>query len=438
MESTINQKSDVSFDLNFTLTADELGKIENVVYRKAQKQVVVNGYRKGHVPIQMIRKLHGKALEEEVFDAAIQDAFKREVVDKGIRPIGRPLVTHIHRTDAGGLHGTIAYEIFPQFELKDYKGIAARKTFHNVTDAEVEAELQSARERFGTTVDAETIADEYHGVTVDLQKIMEGEPVIGDVSRDVQVYLRNETVNSELKEALLGRNVGDSVRVDLPSADVGVKSTFEVTIKKVSKVVPANLDDAFAQSALNQKEATVNDLRDAIRRGLVSEFERQSSESFRDQLVRGLLDRHPITVPQSMINEVLDQYLDEVRQGENKELPKDFDMKDFIGQMTPRAETLSRWVLLREAIVEKEGLGATEEDYEGLAAIEAERTGIDYARILRYIKKTPRYEERIRAEKALQFLEDYAIVQEVEEKQGIGLAVDDATGDDMHSEHNKA
>ncbi len=431
MESTINQKGDIAFELDITLTPDEFGTFEHNVYRKAQKQVVLKGYRKGHVPIPIIKKLHGKALEEEVMDAAIHETFQSEVIDKGIRPVGRPLVTHVHKTDAGGLHCTIAYEIFPDIDLKDYKGLPAKRIVHQVTEKELDEEMARAAERFGAVIDAQTIADEYHGVTIDMQKLADGEPVIGDVQRDVRVYLRSETINPDLKGALIGKNVGDSFKLDLQTGEDGSTSTFDITVKSASQIVPAELNDELARTVLNKEDATLDQLRDAIRQGLMAEYDKQFTGLFRDELIHGLIDRNPIAVPSVIVNEVLDQYLDEYRKGEEKELPKDFDMKGFLETMKPRAEVFSKWALLREALAAKEDLQATDDDYEGLASLESERTGIEFDRILRYMKKTSAYADRIRAEKALQFLEDYAIVQEVDDRQIKGLNSDVGSAPEM-------
>lgn len=433
MESNINQKGDIAFELDITLTPEEYGTFEQNVYRKAQKQIVLKGYRKGHVPIPIIRKLHGKALEEEVIDAAIGETFQREVIDKGIRPVGRPIVTHVHKTDSGGLHCTVAYEIFPDIDLKDYKGLPAKRIFHQVTEKELDEEMARAAERFGAVIDVQSVADEYHGVTIDMQKILDGEPVIGDAQRDVRVYLRSETVNPDLKNALIGRNVGDSFRLDLQTAGDGSTSTFEITVTSASQIVPAEQNDELARTVLNREDATIAELRDAIRQSLLAEYDKQFTGLFRDELIHGLIDRNPIAVPSVIVNEVLDQYLDEYRKGEEKELPKDFDMKGFLETMTPRAEIFSKWALLREALAQKEDLQATDDDYEGLASLESERTGIEFDRILRYMKKTPAYADRIRAEKALQFLEDYAIVQEVDDRQIKGLNSDVGSTPEMPS-----
>lgn len=421
MESTINQKSEIAFDLEITLSPEEFGQHENRVYRDAQKRIVLNGYRKGHVPLPIIRKLHGKSLEQDVLDAAVQDTFGGIAREQGLRPIGQPLVTHIHRTEPGGLHFTISYEVFPAVELTDYKGLPARRITHQVTEDEVDAEIESARERFGKMEEAEQVIDDLCGVTIDLQKMIDGQPEIGAVTKDVNVYLRNPTVNTELKAALLNCKIGDTFRIDLPTGDEGSTNAYDVTVTKIMRVEPAPLDDELARTALGNPEATLTEFREAVRRGVTAEYERRYNSIFRDDLMHAIIERHPFTVPQVLIDEVLQHYLQEYREGPEKELPKGFDIEKFVTEMKPRAEMLARWALLRDLIVEKEGLDAADDDYEGLAAIEADRTGIEFGRILQYMKRTPSYADKIRAEKAIQFLEDYAIVQEIDDRAVPGL-----------------
>ncbi len=439
MESTIRQTNSIKFELDVALTPAELTPYLDSAYREAQKHASLKGFRKGKVPIGMIKKLYGQSLEREAYEEAVQQEFARAMQTQDVQPVGSPAITKLDRTDDGGLSFTVAYETLPKVELTDYKGLPARKVFHVITDEEFEAEMARIRESNATQEDepAESVADENHIVKVNLQKLEAGVVVEENVMSDMPVYLARHDVNPELKAMLLNTKVGDTFRIDLPTGEDATMINYEVTVREIHRMALPELDDAFAAQLMGREDATVADLQDAVRQGIMGEYERRFSGFFRDELINALIERHPFDVPDVFVAEVMKSFVDDMRRGPKKELPKDFDGERFVREMRPTAERTAKWAILRDLIIEKEGLTPEESDYEGLADIEAQRTGIDYDTLIGYFKKSDKIRDRIVAEKAVQLLEDYAVVTEVEDRTMPQMTAPDHIGHD-HSDHDHA
>jgi trigger factor len=414
MESTIRQNSSIKHELDVTLTKEELEPYFTSVFKEAQKNISMKGYRKGHVPLVLIKKMYGASLEGEAVEEAVQQEFSKAAQKEELRPIGTPSITHIHRTEDGGLHFTVSYEVMPEITLGEYKGLPARKIFHVVEENEVQDELERVRENFATLEPAEQITDDNHTVVIDLQRNENGELVADNAMRDVRLYLRRPDVNPDLKASLLNTKVDDTFTIDLPTGENQEMNTYEVTVKEIQKVVLPELGDELAHKAIGE-EATFDDLQGFIRQGIEGEYERRYSGYFRDELINAVLDRHDFEVPDTFVVEVLRSFTEDVKK--DKKLPKDFNQEEFNREMRPTAEKTAKWALIRELIIEKEDLRADDPDYEGLADIEAQRTGIDYETLLNYFKKSDKIRDRILAEKSMQLLEDYAVVQEIEDKE---------------------
>ncbi|MEO5928880.1 MAG: trigger factor [Candidatus Kapaibacterium sp.] len=434
MESTIRQNNSVRHELDVTLTKEEIEPYVNSALKNAQKNVAINGFRKGHVPLAMIKKMYGPALMNEAYEEAVQREFSRAIDEQKIVPIGTPQINHIHPTADGGLHFTVAYEVMPQVELGEYKGIPARKIFHVVEEEEIQAELERIRENFSTTEPADSIADNQHAVRIDLQRMVDDQPQEGNVMRDVRLFLNRPDVNEELKASLLNTKVDDTFRIDLPTGDEGDINNYEVTVREIQKVILPELDDELAQKATQNPGAAMQDLRDYVKEGVEAEYERRYTGYFRDELIGTIIERHGnFDVPTVFVGEVLKSFVEEMKSGPKKELPKDFDQTKFTTEMWPTAERTVRWAILRDKIIDQEDLLADDVDYEGLADLESQRTGIDYETLLGYFKKSDKIRDRILAEKAIQFLEDYATVDEVEDRelakeQTAALAAAEAAG----------
>ncbi|MCC7438545.1 MAG: trigger factor [Armatimonadetes bacterium] len=417
MESTVLESSGVRREIEFSLTKVEYDAHFSKTLREAQKEAQLKGFRKGMVPLNLVKQLYGKQLEAEAMEEAAQESFRGYAEQVQPRIVGIPAVTELRRTDDGGLYVKIGYEIYPEFELGQYKGLQAQRIFHTVTGEEVDTELDNLRERLATLEPAESADDDDHVVTVDIQKLADGLPVIGETSRDIRIFLKHENVNPELRRLLRGTRVGDAIRVDLPTGDGGQTNIpYEVTVKEVNRAVLPDADNTLAMKVLDDTTATIDQLREQITLSIKHEYDSQYSRIFRDSVVAALVNSHDFDVPHTMTHMVLDSFVEDLKQRDKKkELPAGFDRKKFESEMHPTAERTAKWMLIREQIIEAEGITVEEADYEDLAEFEAKRMGIQYDIVLRYLKSLDTTQERIVAEKVMVLLEDYADAQEIED-----------------------
>ncbi len=414
MEAQLKETSNIKRELEITLSKEEFDPYRDQVYKEARKKIQLKGFRKGMVPMNVIKKMYGPSLESDAVEAAVQETFEKEARARDLRPIGVPAVSKMDATDEGGLQFSVVYEILPDFELGDYKGLKARKIYHAVTPEEVERELQGLRERQRKEETVAEIADDEHLATVDLQKLdEEGNPIIGEGQKDFKIYLKREGLNPELKEKLLNKKLDEQFRIELPTGEDESMIPYEVTIKDIKQIVLPELDDEFAAKITGDEENTIDDLKDMIKQSIEAEYETRYSRNFRDELVNQLVEAHEIEAPDSLIMEALAQFLEDWKQQQQiKDLPPNFDKKQFFDEMRPTAERTVKWALIRDKIIIAEELKADEADYDGLATMESERTGIDKETLLKYFQRSEQTENKIISEKALQLLEDYAIVTE--------------------------
>lgn len=418
MESTTQEATGTKRDLAITLGKAELEPYITKALRAAQKNYQRPGFRKGNVPLSVIRQLHGPALEADAIEEAVQQEFARAVREQDLRPIGTPSVTRIERTEDGGVSFTVTYEVFPEFEVGEYKGLSTTRLYHIVSEDEINAEMEALRERSMTTEPAEVADDDNMIVTIDLAKV-EGDTVTDEPSgKDLKIPLRRTDISAELRDALRGTKAGDTRRVELPTGENESPITYEASVKSIERVILPEVNDAFAQQMTGDPESSVQDLIDLIKQEIESQFERRYTSGMRDDLVGQLIEAHDFAVPEAIVLDVLNAMVEDSKRGQNGqkgELPAGFDRAKFDEEMRPLAERTAKWMLIRDRIIEKEELKADDIDYEGLAQVESMRTGIDQATLLKYFKSQPSTAERILAEKVLQLLEDYAVAQEIED-----------------------
>ena len=384
MEIEINQVTPVEYELDVKATADELAPDIEKALRAQQANTDKKGFRPGKVPMSMVKKMYGQAVGYKVAEQKVQEVFEQEMQDSELDVIGRPTLTQLDYAVDEDLHAVVRFGVRPEVELRDLSEEEIDKLVYEVSDEDVEEELDQFRKQQAdlAPLDEEAI-DEDDYVTLDLQEIDKSTdtPIIGEKEEDVSFFLDDERLKAELREALLGKQAGDTFRVDLPFEDeekasdsplVGVGEEaaagghtthrYEVTIKDAKRRDLPELDDAFVEEISNGQIDSVEELRDEIRQQLEHNWEHQAQEFLQSNIVERMLDLHQVPVPDSLVEMNLDALVEDVKERNDGELPEDFDETTFRQHNRDRAEKQGRWMLIRDQFIEDEGIEVEDDD----------------------------------------------------------------------------
>ena len=150
MDAQQKEVSSVQREIVFTLTAEEFEPYRESRLAEVRKKAKIKGYRPGTAPMKLVKKLYGSAVTEEATEEAVQNTFVEYAKEHDLKPFGNPAVTAMQLQDDGGIEFTISYDILPDVELGEYKGLTARKVYHAVTPEEIDAELKGwLKEAYG-------------------------------------------------------------------------------------------------------------------------------------------------------------------------------------------------------------------------------------------------------------------------------------------------
>src|SRR5258706_2707628 len=202
MDLSITDINDVRKEIQVTAYADDLVPHFEKAYKEKLPKIEIKGFRKGRVPLDLVKKLHGEAIEHDSLDSIVNDVYRQVVQERNIQPIGDPVLTKMDYRRGEALTFKITYEIAPVFELGEYKGISVEKPVHKVTDAEVENEILRLRRSDSTMSEVPEAADDEHVLTVDIQETdPAGSPLIGRKTSDARLHLAHETIYADIKAA---------------------------------------------------------------------------------------------------------------------------------------------------------------------------------------------------------------------------------------------
>lgn len=367
METTIKQVSPVEYELEISAAADDLSPQINDALRAQRGQTQMKGFRPGKVPISLVKKMHGKAIAYTVAEETVQKTFQSEVLDSDeYKVLGQPTLTELEYEMDGDLRATVRFGVRPDVELKDLSGERVPKLLHEVTDEEIEEELERIRRREADLVPAEEGAAPEDHVVIDLQQLDEasGSPIIGNREENVTFFLDDEKLHDELRDGLLGKKDGETFRVHLPHGHGDHVHThlYEVTVKEVKSRELPDLDDEFINETTEGEHETVESFRQAVRERMQKLWDQRSRELLENEMVNRLLELHTVPVPQAAVEMYLDSFVEDVKRRNEGKFPEGFDAATFRERNRGEAEKQAQWMLIRDAVIEQEGVEVTDED----------------------------------------------------------------------------
>ncbi|MFB6097989.1 MAG: trigger factor, partial [Salinibacter sp.] len=343
MDITLSKSSPVEYELDIHATAEDLEPKLKEALNAQRKNMDVQGFRKGKVPLGLVKKMHGEAIGYRVAEQFVQEAFEEEVEDNDdIEPLGQPELVDLDYELDEDLHATIRFGARPEVELEDLSSVEISVLDPEVTDEDVEQEIERLQKEEADLLPLEDEpAEDTDYVNVDLQRIdpQTDTPIIGDKDEDLTFFLDDERLKEELREALVGRQAGDTFRVELPQEQPtqqgqghghqhegeGDDRLYEVTVNDVKRRDLPPLDEEFARRVSEGEFHDVEALREDIRERLQEAWDERAREMAQGEVIDKMLELHPVPVPESVIEGYLDSFVEQVKEENDGELPEDFD-----------------------------------------------------------------------------------------------------------------
>jgi trigger factor len=385
MEKTVNQVGPAEYELEIRASAVELAPEIDKAIRTQRGRTNLKGFRPGMVPVQMVRKMYGKALAYGVAEQKVQKTYEEFMDTSEYDILGRPTITTLDYDLDQDLRAVIRFGVRPEIELKDLSTEKITKLVHEVTDEEVNEEIERRLRREADLVPIEEAIGKEDHVTVDIQRLDDatGTPVIGEREEGVTFFLDDQNLKDELRDAILGKQPGDSIRVDIkhegehhhedePHSDLlelpGSKHEhththpYQVTIKEAKRRELPELDEEFIKKITDDAATDEAGLREEVRKQLERSWQQYSGDFVNENIVERMLELHPVDVPESVVDVYLDSFVEDVKRRNKGKLPAGFDEQAFRNANREEAEKQSRWMLIRDKLVKDESLEVTDED----------------------------------------------------------------------------
>lgn len=364
--------------LTVEVSASEFDNALDQAFKKVVKQVQVPGFRKGKVPRKLFEQRFGvESLYQDAIDIVLPKAYTEAVEETGIEPVDQPEVDVQQIEKGEGVVFTAEVTVKPEVELGEYKGLEVEELSTEVTDEDVENELQQMQEKQAELVVKED-AEVENGDTVvmDFEGFVDGEAFEGGQADNYSLEVGSGSFIPGFEEQLVGKKAGEEADVVVTFPEeyhaeelAGKEATFKVKLHEVKGKELPELDDEFAKDVDDEVES-LDELKKKTRERLEEQKKTDADNHKRDILVNKASDNATVEIPESMVNTELDRMVQEFEQrlqmqGMTKDMYFQFTGQDedaLREQMKEDAAKRVKTNLTLEAIANAESVEATEED----------------------------------------------------------------------------
>ena len=365
--------------LTFDIDVETIQKGIDDAFKKTQKQITVPGFRKGHVPRAIFNQMYGEeSLYQDALNDVLPDAYEAAVKETKIEPVDQPQIS-IDSMEKGQ-PWTIKAEVAvkPEVKLGDYKGMSVSKQDTEVSDADVDAELENKRQQQAELVLKEDEpAAKGDTVVIDYVGTVDGEKFDGGSADNYSLELGSGSFIPGFEDQLIGHKADEDVDVKVTFPEdyhaknlAGKEAVFNVKIHEVKEKQLPDLDDEFAKD-VDEDVDTLDELKEKTKKQLQEQKEDAAKSAIEDEAIEAAVNNAEIAdIPQAMLDQDTDRQVQQYLAGMQQQgiSPQMYfqitgsSEDDLKKQFAADADKRVKTNLVLEAIVKDADLTASDDD----------------------------------------------------------------------------
>lgn len=317
MEVVVENVGELTRKLSITLPEKEVSKELNKAYKKLNKDVSLKGFRRGKVPMSVLKKNFKEQVQAEVGEQLVQATYFDAVENENLDPVVHPDIKEHNFNDDGTFNYVAEVDVKPVFELKNYKGLEIEKPVTEVTDQEVDEQIEELRREHAVlkTPDDDYAIQNDDIAIVDFQGFHNEKAMKEVRNENYSVDVGSGSLGEEFEQKIIGLKKDDKTlyEVDFPAEYpnpvlAGKTVEFKVDVKGIKQRVRPELDDEFAKD-INEEYQTVDDLREGIRKELKEDKEAALEGDLDDRLMHKLIEENEIEIPERLVRYEIEEMI---------------------------------------------------------------------------------------------------------------------------------
>ena len=416
------EKEAVHAKVTVEITRAELEPSLNKVYLKVRKDITMPGFRKGKVPRMVIEAAYGKhVFFEDAIEDMFPDIYKECVLTQDMKPVGRPGVSKLDIGDDDSVTLVIETDLYPEVTLGQYKGLEVEKTDAEVSESEIDAEVERMAQNVARITTVDRAAAEGDTAVIDFEGFKDGVAFAGGKGEDYELKLGSHTFIPGFEEQVVGMSAGEEKDINVTFPEnyhekslAGAPVVFKVKIREVKETVVPEKDDEFVKDV--SEFDTMAELRADIEKRIRDEKQAGIDRAFENAAIEKAVANMTVEIPDSMVEEELERQMErmdyELRsQGASLEAYAQMmggNMDNIKNSLRPGALSSVKTNVMLDGVVDAEKIEVTEEECEEEYAKLAESYKMDVEKV-KEILDTEGMKGDLQVRKAARLIADSAV-----------------------------
>ena len=404
METKVEQLDSINYKISATLTKEDINKVFEQVAKEASKTVQVDGFRKGKVPVAVVKKLFKDKLLQDAKSQAIQDALKNAYKEANLNPdefLGEPLFDKFDESDEK-IELSLIVSKKPEFELGDYSDIVPEYEKPTASEEEIEKELQEIAKEYAKPkkLQEERPLQEGDVAIFDFKGFVDGKEFEGGSATNYELKIGSKQFIEGFEEQMIGMKAGEKKRIKVKFPQnyhaknlAGKEAEFDITLHEIKEFYTPNIDDELAKLALGKADATLEELKNYAKKIIEDNKARKLyEEELKPQILENIVKKYDFDLPKNIVEQEIDnlasQKAQEMSEEELKEIrEKKEKLEELRKSVQKDAEDSVRATFVVDALAKAENIEVSDGEVSQVIYYEALFSGQDPQKLLEYYQK---------------------------------------------------
>ncbi|MGM0638639.1 MAG: trigger factor [Pseudomonadota bacterium] len=367
MQVSVDTTSQIERRITLQVPAAEIDEAVNARLKDAAKNVRIDGFRKGKVPMSVIRQRYARDLRNEVVGEVMRERYVRAITENELNPAGFPQIEPTVNEAGKDLEFVATLEVYPEFELASIEGAEVERPVVEVVEADVDEMIETLRKQNAGWEEVDRAAEEGDQVTLDFQGFVGGEPFEGGSAEGHSLVLGSGSFIPGFEEQLVGTAAGEEKAITVTFPEdyqakhlAGQEATFKVKLHAVQAQALPDVDAEFV-TKFGVDDGDLDTFRAEVKKNMTREAEQAVDNRVKQQVLAALQKANEIPVPQSLIQQETDGLKRQAAQQFG--LGEDFDVSQLPNELfAEQAKGRVQVGLLLAEVIKSSELDATDDD----------------------------------------------------------------------------
>ncbi|SBR48627.1 MULTISPECIES: trigger factor [unclassified Halomonas] len=367
MQVSVETTSQIERRITIQVPAGEIDEAVNTRLKETAKNVRLNGFRQGRVPMAVVRQRYGESVRNEVVGEVMRERYVRAITDEGFNPAGYPQIEPTVNEAGKDFEFVATMEVYPEVELASIEGTEVERPVVEVTEADVDEMIATLRKQNAAWEEVEAAAEDGDQITIDFQGYLGDEPFEGGSAEGHELVIGSNSFIPGFEEQLIGAKAGDDKTINVTFPDdyqaehlAGKEATFKVKVHKVSRQALPEVDAEFIER-FGVEGGDEAKFRAEIKKNMTREAAQAVDNRVKQQVLDALKKANEIAVPSTLVQQETDGMKRQAAQQFG--LGEDFDVSQLPNELfEEQAKSRVQVGLLLAEVIKANELDASDEE----------------------------------------------------------------------------